>query len=364
MTHATRPLSTRRGLARLSVGALIAVVLSSMSGSISPNGTGVWLAVARAQDSHGGHTDHGPGSTHSGSSGHSSGGGADTSGHTSSDHSGGGHSSGGHSSGGHSSGSDSHESGATSRGKGPQFRGGEWAKHGTGKRHRGHASGSHGKRGRHDSAHSSGADRTFGGGSGLAGLAAVPEGVGRAPGFGQGPKAGPGPIQARHGPQYRHQLRYWGGWTIPEGLSADFDVAVIDDASSEFNPGSGSGSGTSDLSLSALRCEDVDAMSPLERVTGRNAKRLAAAVEVINPTLSGHPRSGYYMLANAQEELQEPNPDLELVASYFAFSATRALGLEQIEQVAFELCVDVAQDLAVRLTRAAESQRLAIAGTW
>ena len=295
----------------------------------------VQSAYAAQEPSHS--SDHGAGgSTHSANTGH-------------------GASSGGHSSGGHNSDSGHADSGHSdgAKGKGPKFRGGEWARHGTGERHRGHTAGTHATRAHGGTPHSSGADRVFGGGSGLSSLAGVPEGISSPSGLAAGVGHGSGSRSAQYGPQHRFRLRYWGGWTIPQTPSA---VAVAS-SDSDFVPGSGGGSGTGLSALSSARCDDVRGMSAIERVTGRNAMRLGAAVKVVNPKLEGTPRTGFYLLSNAQEELQEDEPDIDLVAVYLGQAAMRLLNLQLVMQVAFELCIDIDEDSANRLAREAESFR-------
>ena len=261
---------------------------------------------------------------------------------------GGGHEGGGHEGGGHEGGGDEGGKGGKG-GMGGGGEGGEHGMHGTRAGHVGHAAGVHNSANESGVPHGShnrvmpAAERRFGGGSGLATLDAVPEGPGRS-----GYSYGPGP---------QHQLRYWGGWTVPEGtvnptlLTTDEVVPL----------GSGGGGGTG-LGLSLVtqgRCEGVGAkMSASDRIAGRNLARISSAQSAIVPAGVKPETVAPFLLANLQEELEKPKPDLQLAGVYLGTAAAQPVTPQVVKQVGSALCVAIGDAPASTIAAAAEEQRI------
>lgn len=285
------------------------------------------VASAQAQD-HGG----GAGGHSGGAGGHS---GSDTGGH-----------SGG--AGGHSGGAGGHDGGSAHAG-GPQFRGGERAEHGTRPDHPGHASGVHGPV-QGQSPHGTGADRHFGGGSGLAGLSGVPEGPARMR------------YTYEHGNQYSYGLgpsgrfRYWGGWVIP----GDDGGGGSDDGTTLATPGGGGPSASAGLKVTG-RCEDVSERMPsTARLSERNVARATAARGAVAPEdVAGGKVPAPYLMVSFQEELQKPEPDPLVAGTYLGLMAKVAVDAEVVKQVAWRMCVPLDDAQAAAIADVAESQRLA-----
>jgi hypothetical protein len=283
-----------------------------------------WIATAYAQEHTGG-----PG-------------GGETGGHDSGAESGGssGHGSGGMG-GGHSGGmGGGHEPGAET--------GGEEAKgHGTRYQHQGHGSGRHGS----TSSHESGGDR-FGGGSGLAGNAQVPEGVGR---YGAGISASASSDLGR--------FRYWGGWTLPSDPN---DPTLVEPTlvTTELTPGPGGGPSVNARSAldDSPRCEGVGpGMPAAKQLGGSNLLRLHQARALVDPSVAQSGKiASPYLMANLQEQLVKGTPSTELAGTYLGLVAKAPVSAETVKKVGFQLCARVSDAEAKEIARVAEQQRAAL----
>ncbi len=247
-----------------------------------------------------------PGKGPGGSGGHSGGSG----GHETGD-SGGGCGGGG---GGHSGGGGCGGGGGEGMGKGYMY-GKET--HGGGKKHVGHMSGQHG------SPHETGADRHFGGGSGLGGLGGVPEGPGNGRGAGR---------------------RYWGGWVIPDDDGDGTPTQYAEDTSDLYiNPGPGGGGTSRAASLSgSFRCSDVGPVLALEaRFSNKNMER-GHEVQRALQSDSISPEDEYRehaLLASFQEEMLKSSPDPTVAGTYLGLIAHTEVTPGVVKDVCFHMCV-------------------------
>jgi hypothetical protein len=279
------------------------------------------------------------------------------------DDSGGGHESGGGKggSGGHESGggkgkggSGGHESGGGCGGGGGSCGGGghEEPLHGTRGGHEGHASGTHGSGSEGGRGSSQG--RRFGGGSGIGTLEAVPEGPGQ-----HGHSYGAGP---------QNRFRYWGGWSVPvdgtDGTVTAGDSTTVYSSGTTILEGtplsSGGGAGTrfgAELS-GADRCEGVGGqMSAAARISGRNLSRINAAHEqLVEPGVKPD-KVAPFLLANFQEEMEKPKPDLQLAGIYLGTIAGRPVTAGAVNTIGRALCLSVGAGQAEPVAVAAEDQR-------
>jgi len=317
------------------------------------------IPTAYAQDhASGGHT-----SGSSGGEDHASGGAGESGGHTGGAGGGetGGHTSGaGSGAGGHAGGGGGGHGGSGSGGGhaggagGPQYHGGENPQHGTRAEHEGHASGVHGQS-HGDTAHSAGADRRFGGGSGLAGLEQVPEGparmrytfeYGNQYSFGAGPGA---------------NFRYWGGWVIPDEEEPGDEPTTVADTS--LSTGGGGPSATTSLQALA-RCDDVSGTMPsTQSLSGRNVQRATAARGILAPAdVAEGAVPPPYLLVSFQEELHKTKPDTLVAGTYLGLVAKVPVTGELVKQVAWRMCVPLDDTQANAIADAAEVQRMADAG--
>lgn len=363
---------------RARVAALVgatSLVLASMpfvSSCLDGIAPGIFPAAYAQDHATGGHTSGSAGGEDHASGGHtpggSSGGSGESGGHTGGAGSGaGGHDSGGGHTGGAGSGAGGHAGGQggghggggsggghAGGAGGPQYRGGENPQHGTRAEHEGHASGVHGQS-HGDTAHGAGADRRFGGGSGLAGLEQVPEGparmrytfeYGNQYSFGAGPGA---------------HFRYWGGWVIPDGEEPGDEPTTV--ADTPLATGGGGPSATPGLQALA-RCDDVSGTMPsTQALSGRNVQRATAARGVLAPgdvSEGGVPAP--YLLISFQEELQKAKPDALVAGTYLGLVAEVPVTEEIVKQVAWRMCVPLDDTQATAIADAAEVQRMADAG--
>ena len=248
--------------------------------------------------------------------------------------------SGGHSggSGGHSGGSGGHETGDSGGGCGGGHSGGGsgggcgggggdegmgkgymYGKetHGGGKKHVGHMSGQHG------SPHETGADRHFGGGSGLGGLGGVPEGPGNGRGAGR---------------------RYWGGWVIPDDDGDGTPTQYAEDTSELYiNPGPGGGGASRAASLSgSFRCSDVGPVLALEaRFSNKNMERGHEVQRALQSDATS-PEDEYRehaLLASFQEEMLKSSPDPTVAGTYLGLIAHTEVTPVVVKDVCFHMCV-------------------------
>jgi len=339
-------------LAAMLVGSSLDTMFSSVIPTVQAQDHGADGGQASGGESGG----HSSGGGSDGGAGHSGGAGSGGGGHdggAGAGHSGGGHEGGG-SGAGHSGGG--HEGGGSGGGHaggegGPQYRGGEHPAHGTRAEHEGHASGVHGQS-HGGTAHGTGADRRFGGGSGLAGLEQVPE----------------GPARMRYTYEYGNQyslgtgpgdrFRYWGGWVIP----GDEDTGDEPTSVAETPLSTGGGGPSAAAGLQALaRCDDVSGtMSSAASFSGRNVQRATAARAILAPaTVSDDAVPSPYLLVSFQEEVQKPNPDLLVAGTYLGLEAKVPVTEEIVKQVAWRMCVTLDDASAGSIAAAAEVQRLA-----
>lgn len=255
-----------------------------------------------------------------GSSGHSGGGGPPPGkgpGGSGEGHSGGsgGHDAGG-ATGGHDSGGGSSHAGGGEEGMGKGYMYGKET-HGGGKKHVGHFSGQHG------SPHETGADRHFGGGSGLGGIGGVPEGPGNGRGAGR---------------------RYWGGWVIPDNDGDGTPTQYAeDDSTLYYSPGPGGGGASRAASLTgSFRCGDVGAnLAQTARFSKANMERGHEVQRVLQSDAKS-PDDEYRehaLLASFQEEMTKPSPDPTVAGTYLGLIAHREVTPGLIRDVCFHMCV-------------------------
>jgi len=284
----------------------------------------------------GGHDSGGGSSGHSGGGGPppgkgpgGSGGGHDTGGTT------GGHDSGGGSS--HASGG-GHSGGGGEEGMGKGYMYGKET-HGGGKKHVGHMSGQHG------SPHDTGADRQFGGGSGLGGIGGVPEGPGNGRGAGR---------------------RYWGGWVIPDddgdGIPTQY---AEDDSTLYFSPGPGGGGASKAASLSgSFRCSDVgENLAQAARFSKSNMERGHEVQRVLqsDATSPDDEYREHALLASFQQEMLKPEPDPTVAGTYLGLIAHTEVTPALIEDVCFHMCVPSGDAITLEeLASNAEVVRVAV----
>jgi hypothetical protein len=108
-------------------------------------------------------------------------------------------------------------------------------------------------------------------------------------------------------------------------------------------------------------CRDANpgALSPVDRVSGRNADRLSMAEQHMGQVANAaRAPSHRLLLASVQEELSKQAPDLELAATYLGIAAGEPVTAETVRRVTELLCVPQSQDRSLAIATIAEGQRL------
>lgn len=203
-------------------------------------------------------------------------------------------------------------------------------------------------------AHESGANRHFGGGSGLSSGGAVPEGVGRyGYSYGEGPSAS-------------SRFRYWGGWALPDVPDDGSDdgtggVPTLYAADSTLLATPGGGGPSTGAGLTgAGRCDDVGAgITAQAQFSRANLARMSAVFALIAPDAAAAGETpSPWLLANFQSELLKSKPDPLLAGTYLGLVANEPVTPEVVKQAGWRMCAPVGGDQAEAIAQVAEGQRL------
>ena len=98
--------------------------------------------------------------------------------------------------------------------------------------------------------------------------------------------------------------------------------------------------------------------SPTERLSGRNLEFLNAAQVYLAPTFeAGKLKSGLYLLANYQEEMEKREPNAETAGAYLGLVATRPVTEDVVARTNAILCVTSSAKLATEIAATAEQER-------
>ena len=112
---------------------------------------------------------------------------------------------------------------------------------------------------------------------------------------------------------------------------------------------------------SAARCDDIGdgKLSSTARFSGANLNRLESVRATIAPEQDlSMMRGQALLLANFQEELEKPSPDLLLAGTYLGLVSKIPLNPDRVKQVTNGLCVPCSNEQASEIARVAEDQRL------
>lgn len=119
----------------------------------------------------------------------------------------------------------------------------------------------------------------------------------------------------------------------------------------------GSGKGGENAEFAADRCTDFlrGRMTAEERFEGNNLRRLNAAENFLAPGFDpGQARTGLYLLADYQEELEKQNPDTNVAGIYLALLTTRPVTEQLVTRLNSLLCVSAS---AAQTGQVAEAAR-------
>lgn len=99
-------------------------------------------------------------------------------------------------------------------------------------------------------------------------------------------------------------------------------------------------------------------MTQEQRLSGKNLERLRAAQSELAPGFAPESvKTGLYLLADYQEELEKRRPDVTLAASYLALASTVPVTAARFRDVNALLCVSTAKVTAESIQKLAESLR-------
>jgi hypothetical protein len=97
--------------------------------------------------------------------------------------------------------------------------------------------------------------------------------------------------------------------------------------------------------------------APQQRMSGGNGERVEAVAQYLN---QGHRRddsTARNLVANMQEELEKPQPDLTLVGTYLGIASRTQVTSTLVEDVSASLCAPVTGSAAQTIAEVAEAQR-------
>jgi len=103
--------------------------------------------------------------------------------------------------------------------------------------------------------------------------------------------------------------------------------------------------------------EDLLPSTPQQRMSRSNNGRIEAVAHYLSRHGNAKGSTARYLVANIQEELEKPKPDLVLIGTYFGVAARRTVTPALVEDVSASLCAPVAGRAAEEIAQVAENQR-------
>jgi hypothetical protein len=104
------------------------------------------------------------------------------------------------------------------------------------------------------------------------------------------------------------------------------------------------------------KCPTVSASSPQTRMSGNNSGRINTVANYLSPGQESS-ATARYLLADMQEELEKPHPDLTLAATYLGIASGVPITPALVSEVSESLCSPVSHSMAEAIAPAAEAQR-------
>lgn len=106
------------------------------------------------------------------------------------------------------------------------------------------------------------------------------------------------------------------------------------------------------------KCPTAAMPSPQARMSGNNMGRIDTVARHLGQGREPQAIStARYLLADMQEELEKPSPDLMLTASYMGIASAVPVTPDLVYQVGDSLCASVSQEVAKEIAVVAEQQR-------
>lgn len=141
------------------------------------------------------------------------------------------------------------------------------------------------------------------------------------------------------GPGGANQQRFGGGTGTDVPTSPPSEEAIRDAII-------GNPRGGENAEFAADRCADFarGRMTAEERFEGNNLKRLNAAENFLAPGFDpGQARTGLYLMADYQEELEKRSPDTNVAGIYLALLSTRPVSEQLVVRLNSLLCVSASE---------------------
>ena len=105
-------------------------------------------------------------------------------------------------------------------------------------------------------------------------------------------------------------------------------------------------------------CPTAALPSPQARMSGNNMGRIDTVARYLGQGREPQAIStNRYLLADMQEELEKPSPDLMLSASYMGIASTVPVTPELVYEVGQSICASVSRDVAKEIAAVAEEHR-------
>jgi hypothetical protein len=106
------------------------------------------------------------------------------------------------------------------------------------------------------------------------------------------------------------------------------------------------------------KCPTVGASSAQARMSGNNLGRIDAVAQYLTQQPAAQRSSTVrYLLADMQEELEKPHPDLTLAATYLGIASGQPITPALVSEVSASLCSPVSPGTADAIAPTAEAQR-------
>jgi hypothetical protein len=100
------------------------------------------------------------------------------------------------------------------------------------------------------------------------------------------------------------------------------------------------------------------AANPQQRMSGNNGGRIEAVARYLAHRPGANDSTARYLIANMQEELEKPQPDLTLIGTYFGIASRTRVTQGLVKDVSASLCAPVAGSAAQSIAEIAEAQRV------
>jgi len=97
--------------------------------------------------------------------------------------------------------------------------------------------------------------------------------------------------------------------------------------------------------------------APQQRMFGGNGDRVEAVAQYLNHGARRGDSTATNLVANMQEELEKPQPDLTLVGTYLGIASRTPVTSALVEDVSASLCAPVTGSAAQQVAEVAEAQR-------